>query len=422
MDESHIHESQTEERMLPESSDLDAGQKSLADALRLSFGILKLIMLAVIVLFLASGFFSVEPNEQALVLVFGKVQGQGAGRIKEPGYHWTLPEPISEVVRIPVKEVQSLSIRSFWFFETEAERLAGGRRYAAGGLNPIRDGYCLTRNDLLTELKGSDYNIVHSLWTVTYSIGSPVRFFEHVYMESRKPGESFMEVASRTVDPMIESIASDAIVATLVTYSIDDAIRSHIGIANGVKEHLQRKLNAIESGIQIDDVRINRITWPLQVDDAFQASSQAVNKSQQSITDARAYKEKLLTDTAGPRAESILDSLKDSTLSQAQKEQLVSQLGGRVQGVIAESRAYRTRVEQDAKAAADYLKSLLPEYRQRPRLVLQKIYQDAIEEVLLNVDEKVFAPPGDENKGREIRVLISRDLASPRKPADSEKQ
>lgn len=414
MDESHFHDTQ-EERVLPVTEDLNAGQKSLADALRLSFGILKLIMLAVVVLFLASGFFSVEPNEQALVLVFGKVQGLMAEQIKEPGYHWTFPEPISEIIRIPVKEVQSLSINSFWYFETEAERLAGGRRYASGGLNPIRDGYCLTRNEPLTELKGSDYNIVHSKWTVTYSINSPVRFFEHVFMEDRKPGESFMEVAARTVNPMIESLASNAIVATMVTYSIDDAIRSSVGIANNVNLLLQQKLDEVESGIQIDDVRINRITWPLQVDDAFQASSQAINKRQQTVTDAWAYKEKLLTDTAGPRAEEILKDLKEENLIQNQKEQKVAQLGGRVQGVISEARAYRTRVEQDAKASSEYLLSLLPEYQKRPRLVLQKIYQDTIEEVLQNVNEKVFVPPSRQDGNREIRVQISRDLQAKKK-------
>jgi membrane protease subunit HflK len=419
MDE-HLHQSSQTERVLPETEDLNTGQKSLADALRLSFGILKLIMAAVVVLFLASGFFSVGPNEQALILVFGRVQGQGEQRVKEPGYHWTFPEPISEVIRIPVKEVQSLPIQSFWYFESEAEKLAGGKKYAAGGLNPIRDGYSLTRNEPVTELKGSDYNIVHSLWTVTYSISSPVRFFENFYIESRKPGESFMEVASRTVDPVIESFTSDAVVTTLVRYSIDDAIRSRSGIAERVRNVLQSKLDAMESGIQIDDVRINRITWPLQVDDAFQASGQAINKSDQAITDARAYKEKVLTDTAGPRGEAILEILKDPALSQERQEEQVSQLGGRVQGVISEARAYRTSVVADAKASAEYLKNLLPEYRLRPQLVVQKIYQDAIEVILGNVDEKIFVPPSG-NQGREIRVLINREL-KPQKPAASEQK
>lgn len=413
MDERAVSGLNNEQRTAAEPELLQPGQKSLADALRLSFLILKVIMAAVAVLFLASGFFSVEPNEQALVLIFGKVQGQGDERIKQPGYHWTFPEPISEIIRIPVKEIRSLPIDSFWYFETEQEKLAGGKKVAYGGLNPVQDGYCLTRNEPITQLKGSDYNIVHSKWTVTYSIGSPVRFFENIYIPSRKPGESFMEVAARTVNPLIESLTSNAIVSTMVRYSLDEALTSSTGISERVRRILQDKLDAIESGIQIDDVRINRTNWPLQVDDAFQASSQAINKSEQAIVDARAYKEKLLTDTAGPRAEELLAKLRDETLTDEQMEELIRQMGGRVQGILAEAWAYRTRVEQDAKAAADYLKSLLPEYRKRPALVLQKLYQDTVEEILQKVDETMFVPPSGD-RGREIRVMINRDFAQPK--------
>ncbi len=412
--------SDTAQGALPEAQLLHPGQQSLAEALRVSFLILKLIMAAVVLLFLASGFFTVEPNEQALVLVFGKVQGEGESRIKQPGYHWTFPDPISEVIRIPVKEVRTLPIDSFWFFETEQEKLAGGKKAAYGGLNPVQDGYCLTGNEPSTELKGSDYNIVHSKWTVTYSISSPVRFFENVYMESRKPGESFMEVASRTVNPLIESLTSDAVVSTMVRYSLDEALRSSAGIPERVRMVLQNSLDAMDSGIHIDDVRLNRTNWPLQVDDAFQASSQAINKSEQAIIDARAYKEKLLTDTAGPRAEEILAALRNESVTDQQQEDYVHQMGGQVQVILAEAWAYRTRVEQDAKAAADYLKSLLPEYRKRPALVLQRLYQDAVEEILQKVDETIFVPPANE-RGREIRVMINRDIARP-KAEQSEKK
>ncbi|HOM60570.1 MAG TPA: protease modulator HflK [Anaerohalosphaeraceae bacterium] len=412
--------SDTAQGTLPETQLLHPGQQSLAEALRVSFLILKLIMTAVVLLFLASGFFTVEPNEQALVLVFGKVQGEGESRIKQPGYHWTFPDPISEIIRIPVKEVRTLPIDSFWFFETEQEKLAGGKKMAYGGLNPVQDGYCLTRNEPITQLKGSDYNIVHSKWTVTYSISSPVRFFENVYMESRKPGESFMEVASRTVNPLIESLTSDAVVSTMVRYSLDEALRSSAGIPERVRMVLQNSLDAMDSGIHIDDVRLNRTNWPLQVDDAFQASSQAINKSEQAIIDARAYKEKLLTDTAGPRAEEILAALRNESVTDQQQEDYVHQMGGQVQVILAEAWAYRTRVEQDAKAAADYLKSLLPEYRKRPALVLQRLYQDAVEEILQKVDETIFVPPY-KDRGREIRVMINRDIARP-KAEQSEKK
>jgi membrane protease subunit HflK len=80
-----------------------------------------------------------------------------------------------------------------------------------------------------------------------------------------------------------------------------------------------------------------------------------------------------------------------------------------VQQTIAEARAYKTKVVESAKANADYLKKLLPEYQKRPKLVVQRIYQDAIEEVLSNTQETIIAQPSGDVKNSEFRVMINRD-------------
>ncbi|MHC5179450.1 MAG: hypothetical protein ACYSOS_02880, partial [Planctomycetota bacterium] len=75
---------------------------------------------------------------------------------------------------------------------------------------------------------------------------------------------------------------------------------------------------------------------------------------------------------------------------------------------ISEANLYRTTVVEDAKASAEYLRRLLPEYRKNQELVLQKIYQDAIEQVLAGADEKIFIQTR-EGMADEIRVLLNRD-------------
>ena len=71
------------------TSELDAGSKSLADALRISFAVLKIIMVVLVVLFVTSGFFTVEPDERAVVLRLGKIRGDSSEqRILGPGAHW----------------------------------------------------------------------------------------------------------------------------------------------------------------------------------------------------------------------------------------------------------------------------------------------------------------------------------------------
>ena len=303
-----------------------------------------------------------------------------------------------------------MEIDSFWYYETPQDKLnPDQKRPVRGPLDPLKDGYCLTRNDSLDGLQGTDYNIVHSKWSITYRINSPIHFFDNVYMRQQTPGEDFLEAAADTVEPLLESLASNAIVNTMVDYTIDEAIKSETGIAENVKSRLQRRLDEIQSGIQISDVRADRITWPRQVDNAFQDSSRARQESQQIRVDARSFNEKLLTDTGGPGAEAILEKLKQPGLTQDQQEALVAKLSGQVQSKISAARAYRTTVVNDAKANADYLKELLPEYQKHPKLILQQIYQDAISEVLANADEKIIIQPSADGKSREIRVLINRD-------------
>ena len=55
----------------------DAGSQALADALRSSFFIVKIIMVALVLVFLGSGFFTVGPQEQAIKLRLGKPVGEG---------------------------------------------------------------------------------------------------------------------------------------------------------------------------------------------------------------------------------------------------------------------------------------------------------------------------------------------------------
>ncbi len=418
MSHNHDHHHPSESGGRPQTSfePQDAAGKSLTSALQTSFRILKIIMIVLVALFLVSGMFKVQQDEQALVLIFGKMKGLGDARVLNPGLKFTLPEPLSEIIRIPVKKVQTLNVESFWYFETSEEKLSSQKStYFSGTLDPVKDGYCLTRNENPAETEGMDYNIVHSRWTVTYSIDRPEFFFANIFYRQPKPGEDFLDAAAETVKPILESFISNAVVSTMVEYGIDDAVTSKADISEDVKRRLQKKLDEIESGIRIDAVRADRIVWPRQVDDAFTASIQASQQSKTAVTDAGAFKDKLLTDTAGPDAESVLTQFKQPGLTQQQKEDLMAPMKGQVQGLIAEARAYKTRVVEEAKANADYLQKLLPEYKKRPQLVLQRLYQDAMEEIMAAADEKIMLQPGEGQNGKEIRILINRDPKAQKK-------
>ncbi|MHC5139754.1 MAG: SPFH domain-containing protein, partial [Planctomycetota bacterium] len=245
--------SEQNERILDEQ--LDAAGQSLRRALKMSFTILKGIIAVLLVVFACSGIFQVQQDEEAILLQFGKIKGP----VIKPGIKFAFPEPINEIIRIPVQRELSIPIESFWYYETPEEKLREFKRQVTGPLDPLKDGYCLTRNDNVEGMSGTDYNIVHSAWTITYKISSPKLFFENVYIRSRKPGEDLLEAAADTLNPLLESLASNAIVRTMVQYSIDEAVKNNVKIAEDVKYILQDKLDQVGCGIQIGDVRASQI-------------------------------------------------------------------------------------------------------------------------------------------------------------------
>src|SRR5258707_3080246 len=96
----------------------DAGTQALAEALRSSFAIVKVVMGLMVVAFFASGFFTVGPSEKAVILRFGKPVGEGSKALLTSGLHWSLPYPIDEVVRIPITEIQKVSSNNGWYLTT----------------------------------------------------------------------------------------------------------------------------------------------------------------------------------------------------------------------------------------------------------------------------------------------------------------
>ena len=198
----------------------------------------------------------------------------------------------------------------------------------------------------------------------------------------------------------------------MVNYTIEEAMFEKVAsVSERVKERLQNKLNLLETGIKVVSIQIRDITWPRQVSAAFQASLTATQNKQKVISDAKLASERILNETAGPVAAELLASLRDSSFDRQKQEQLWEQAAGRAQETVANARGYRTQVVESARADAEYLQRILPEYRKHPKLVIQRVYQDAIEQVLRDADEKTVIQPAQHGKSTEVRVLINRDPA-----------
>jgi membrane protease subunit HflK len=401
---------------------LDTAGRSLSEALRLSFMVLKVVMIVLIIAFLASGFKTIGSDEVGLLLRFGKFVPVGEDRVIGPGAKWVFPYPIDEVIKIPVGKKVNLPINSFWYYQTEAELLNEGPKRpdrVPSKLDPTKDGYTLTRGekqDKSSVGSGDDYNIVHMKWQLTYQIDDAERFFRNVYIGDAKPGQVYFDVITNGVEALLRSIFEDAVVAATVNYTIEEVTFEQVArVTEHIKAQVKKKLDDIGSGIKVVSVQLTNKTWPRQVDDAFQQSVTVSQESQQAISEARTQAQNILNEAAGPITNELHKALGNSNMSEQEKEQLWSRLAGAAQEKIYQAQAYRTTVVKNAKANADYLQSLLPEYRKRPGLVLQRLYLEALERVFEKADEKIVIEPTDTKASNELRILINRDPTITRK-------
>ena len=193
---------------------------------------------------------------------------------------------------------------------------------------------------------------------------------------------------------------------SMVDFSIDEAIKSDSRMAKDAEKLLQKKLDDMNTGIEVDSIQLIAVAWPRQVNDAFVASIKASNEADKMIREAKGYSESKINEAGGSE---MINAVLSPDTNDRQREYYWNNASGTVQQTIAEARAYKTKVVESAKANADYLKKLLPEYQKRPKLVVQRIYQDAIEEVLSHTQETIIAQPSGDVKNSEFRVMINRD-------------
>ena len=136
----HPHHDEHEDRNLERiDQPLDAANQSLADALKASFGILKIIMMVLVVFYLFSNVRRIDSHEEALTLRLGALRPH----VHQAGLVWGLPIPIDEIVPLPTKKSNNVVIDSHMFHrrpEEMGKSLAFGSRGPHRGLDPPLDG------------------------------------------------------------------------------------------------------------------------------------------------------------------------------------------------------------------------------------------------------------------------------------------
>ena len=378
----------------PPGEEVDAGLRSLGDAMATSFRILKLIIAILLLLFLASGIKHVEQHQVALHLRFGRLVST-----LKPGLTWSFPRPIDEIVRLPARDrADTVIIERFWYQETgraHLRREVGASPEGQFDLVPGRDGFAVT----------GDFNVVHCRCEATFVIRDPVRYFLSVRGAEEADIETGVIQAGREI---VRAAVTSAVMREVGRRRVDDVLREDLaGLRRAVEESSQEILDELDCGIGISNLDIVKMIPPQAVQQAFDDTFLAGQEANEKVNEAISYRSRILSEAAGSAGEGIASVIadvearreagEDTGELEAQLDELLQRAGGEAARVMSEAEAYRQGMVARAEADARYLTDILSEYKGKPkmmRLFLRDQLLEVTEQVMATAERKWVVPSG----------------------------
>jgi len=280
-----------------------------------------LVLLALAMLF--NTYFTVEPEEVGVVQTFGKFS-----RLASPGINFKWPWPIEQVTKIPVQR----QLKEEFGFRTE--QAAVRTRYSSQDL---------TGESLM--LTG-DLNVGKVEWTTQFRVGDPYLFMFKV----RNVLDTFRDMN----EAVMREVIGDRSFDELVTIGREQ-------IASEVETRLQEMCNTYEMGIRIEQVVLQDVLPPKEVEPAFNEVNQSEQEKERMINEAEAERNKVI-----PRAR------------------------GEAQQTINQAEGYATDRVNRAKGDAELFKALLAAYQRAPEVTRRRIYLETMNAIYPKVKNKII--------------------------------
>jgi membrane protease subunit HflK len=310
-----------------------------------------------------SGIYRVEPDEQGVVLRFGRWVDT-----VEPGLHYHLPYPISRVMLPKVTQVNQLQLGG----AAEFAPGTAGNVVAAGVVAPAPGS---GRGDATNQMVTGDENIVIAEYVVFWRI--------------KNAGDYLF----RVLDPnaTLQMAAESSMHAVIGHYPIQAALSDkRQEIADEAKEMLQRILDRYSAGILITQVQLQRVDPPAAVIDAFNDVQRARADQERARNEAEAYAYDVL-----PRARGEADRMTQE--ADAYKEQVVNVARGEIQSFL----------------------SVFETYRQAKDVTAWRMYLDSMDQLLKKSGKVIIDSSGKGLAGivPYMPLAESRDKSAPAAPA-----
>ena len=216
-------------------------------------------------LWIISGFYTVEADEQAIVRRFGEFMPP----IQESGGHWYM-RFVEQVDNVKVTKIYSTEV--------------GFRTVDPGP--PARYREVPDESLMLT----GDENIVAIDFIVQYKISDPVKYLFRI----------------ADAENTLKEVAESAMREVIGKRKIDDVLTEHKAeIQAQVMELGQNVLNKWDTGLQLQAVKLQDVTPPKEVDAAFKDVASAREDKDKIVKQADGYRNDLLPKAKGEAAKMV---------------------------------------------------------------------------------------------------------------------
>ena len=302
-----------------------------------SIGLIFVALIVIAIVWAGTGFYTVGPDQEAVLRTFGKFTGTTTG-----GLHWHYPGPIGKRNVVAV---------------TTTRRMELGFRSGADGFTVAQS--VLSESLMIT----GDENIVDVQAVVQYRIADLQSFL----FEVDDPGDPDRGIPSGRPDGRtLRDIAETALRQVVGSRNIDDVLTTE-------KEQVQtevllkmRELSAdYKTGIDVLQVLLQNVNPPLEVQSAFEDVVRAREDRERLINLAQAYEASEIPKATGEAAK------------------ITEAAEGFKQGRIAR-----------AQGEADGFEAILQGYLLSPDITRQRLYLEAVEEILPGVTKFILSDSG----------------------------
>ncbi len=289
---------------------------------------LLLIIPIIIAIWLLTGLYKVELQEEAVALAFGKHI-----KTSQPGLHWNVPSPFGKVIKVKSQEIKRVEIG----FRTGQSRIS--------------------RNELMREslMLTEGANMIDIHMSVQYQVSDSAMFLFEVADTPRKLEGIGPEIT-------VKNVAEAALREIVGKNNIDEILTvGKAQVQQDIHDLMQTILDRYNAGVSIRLVQLQDVHPPDEVREAFRDVNNSEEDKNRLIREAEGYYNSIIPETRGRAAQ-----------------------------IIARAEAYKEEKVKISEGDASRFLSQLKEYKNAPEITKKRLYIEAMEEVLSKVDKVII--------------------------------